>query len=124
MEGIGVLHGEIRPAGDEGTRGEQRTPRIGASQPLGAQARLGPAHVRRAVGGLHAGDDAEPGEARNISLGEDLRVLDAQPVSRPRGGGRRREGPLERVEGQRVRPVADGVDAHSKAVTQGLERQA
>ena len=54
------------------------------------------------MGRLHAGDDAEPGETRNVRVGEHLRVLDAEAAPGDADT-------LHRVEGQRVRAVSDRV---------------
>src|SRR5439155_17567520 len=60
-------------------------------------------------------------EAGNVALGQDLGVLNAEAMVRPRGTLERS---LERVERQRVGTVADRVDADLEAARGRLERQA
>ena len=58
---------------------------------------------------LHAGDCAQPREARDVRGIEHLRMLDAVARASPPGGGRR---PLDRVQYLAVGSVADGVHRH------------
>ncbi len=62
--------------------------------------RVGQVAVVERVLGLHARGDAQPREARDVGVRDELRVLDASP----------RPGARERVERMGVRDVADRVD--------------
>src|SRR5260370_20390979 len=120
-DGARVFPREVRAAGDARARAEQRAPRVRAAQALGAEALGRPAHLGRAVCRLHAREHAEPGEARDVALGQDLRVLDPRAEALRLAGS---ENLLKGVEGERVRAVADRVDADLEAAGRRLAGEA
>ncbi len=85
---------EPRPAASSASSGEGP---VGAPRPV----EVGDVAVVHRVLGLHARDDPEPREPREVGAAQQLRVLDADPPQ-PTA--------LERVERERVRAVADRVD--------------
>ena len=86
-------------AGVEQAREHERP--VGAAGPVA----VGDVAVVHGVLGLDAGDDAEPGEPRDVRLGEQLGVLDAASAAAPPTDAELFEG----VEGEAVGVVADGV---------------
>src|SRR5260370_11394070 len=121
VERARVLHREVRAAGDARARAEQRAPPVRAAPPLAPEPPGRPPHVGRAVCRLHAREHAEPGEARDVALGQDLRVLDPRAEALRLAGS---ENLLKGVEGERVRAVADRVDADLEAAGRRLAGEA
>ena len=70
-----------------------------------AQARGREEEIADRVAGLHRGDDPQLGEARDVGVGDDLRML----VAPARGLGVGPEACLEPVQHQAVAAIADGV---------------
>ena len=90
----------------------EAVPGVGAFEPLLAQALASPVHVAGGVGGLHRGDHAEFGEARNVGGRQDLGVFEAVAARVVRVVRRHA---LQCVEHLAVGAVADGVHAHLQA---------
>ncbi len=67
------------------------------------------------MGGLHGGDDPQPGHALDVLHPQHLRVLQAEADLR----SRTTQGPLHGVDGHQAAAVADGVDPHLEAGGQG-----
>src|SRR6266568_869481 len=95
---------------------EKCLPRIGVRSSLRAEAVHCPIHIGEQVVGLHAGDDAESGEAGNVGGIDNLRVLDAIP--------RCRRDSFLRIGVKRHRSslVADGMKAQLESGLSTLER--
>jgi hypothetical protein len=100
---IAQLDREVAAEGHVDVGVEEPSPSIGPGQPGVAQPCLGHGDVAGGMGGLHRGDDAELGEARDVGGIGDLCVLDAES----RGGSDAGAG--VGFEDVVVRRVADGV---------------
>ncbi len=108
---VRALDGKVAAKSQHRSRAHQAVPDVGASRPLLAQTRLDPSHIARGMGRLHAGDDPQFSKPRNVLPMEDLRMLD--PVPSTFGASFRR--PVEQIQRQPIRPIADGVDGHLKS---------
>ena len=109
-QGIEGFDGAISAKGQHRAAGEEAAPGIAPACPL-APVQVGHLHVLRRVDGLHGGDHAQLGQARQVLGGEQLDVLDALPQTPCETFA---FGPLIDIEDAPVGRVADGVDGRGQ----------